>query len=445
MRETPATSTDASWIEPTTSACPPRFWWLKRFGALFAALMLALTVLRWWWGYEAGFIADARSRGEPVWYDDFAQPVVPDSDNAVILLNDAVALTRTLLGEIGRYRPGQTLTPSESALVQTMLANSRDAFRYVRDARSRTWFQWNAQFRPPMSTYSVPQLNQLRALATYLSIDGDDSAAIEHIRDLCFLGEALHHHPSVWFVYVSAAGHRAQAIDRIKEMACELRIANESDSSTAPARSATRAQVRALIDDLLDERAARRQAHDAMFAERLFALEADPASMFVIPEFLHAPLRPMFVLDGLRVAANYTDSARAIAQPNYPAAMAMLPAQRFDVDDLDDLPRPAQLTRMAVILHSYQSRFIEVHYRQCAARRVAATLLALPLYQLDHAGQMPRTLDEFDSVARDGVDQGGSDKPIPGGRQFDFEDLVWRYVPSTQPATRDSSDEAVDD
>jgi hypothetical protein len=99
---------------------PPRYWWLKRIGVSIVILLVALGLLRWWWGVKAHRALQAEldrlvAAGQPVFPEDFRSPPVPDDQNAAILLKQAagaLSLTKAEQHLLGRSEamPGSTIT-----------------------------------------------------------------------------------------------------------------------------------------------------------------------------------------------------------------------------------------------------------------------------------------------------------------------------------------------
>jgi hypothetical protein len=167
--------------------------------------------------------------------------------------------------------------------------------------------------------------------------------------------------------------------------------------------------VRALIAELLDDARLGGRGRTAVLYERAVALDADDVNTFrggldADGEYRAIPLsHPQRVLQALRtphrrlILAEQTrflvTIADAVSQPDWPSAAAMLPAT-------PRLPRPTQSTP-PLILWLNQGRqatwnySVQIGFLTATERRCAAALLALRLYQLDHAGRLPAQLAEL--------------------------------------------------
>ena len=173
---------------------------------------------------------------------------------------------------------------------------------------------------------------------------------------------------------------------------------------------ASGAQVRAVIDELLDDQIARRGLRRALYGERMFQLDCaqqlsegkiSPASLMTIgggggPPLwgvLNVPFRPLLLLDGERMLQHMRQMIEAVARPNWPAASEIvdeleIEAGRANVG-LERIRRPIS----AMMLPSL-TRAVQLHYRGLAERRMAAIALAMRLYELDH-GRRPRELAQL--------------------------------------------------
>jgi hypothetical protein len=141
----------------------------------------------------------------------------------------------------------------------------------------------------------------------------------------------------------------------------------------------------------------------------------------------------------------------ALEEPDLPATLAKLPAK----------PKSSNpFNAMSQILIPALERAIETHHRLTSDRRLAATVLAIRWYQLDHNGQRPAKLEDLvpkylpavpkDSLLRDkplgylpdsprprlysagenNLDDNGSDDfihPYPDGRKAERGD-EWRTL-----------------
>ncbi len=80
---------------PDKTPMPVRYRWLKRICVGGVVLLVALRLLRLWWGNVADRRLQAEidrivAAGEPLFPRDFDSPSIPDDRNAVVVLKQAV-------------------------------------------------------------------------------------------------------------------------------------------------------------------------------------------------------------------------------------------------------------------------------------------------------------------------------------------------------------------
>src|SRR5690606_5095756 len=90
-------------------------------------------------------------------------------------------------------------------------------------------------------------------------------------------------------------------------------------------------------------------------------------------------LRPMLTLDVCFALRHMDGIAEAGLAPNYPAAAALMPPEMEFESTADRLVHLAS----SIVMPS-TGWAVQLHFRALAERRMAATSLAIRLYQLDH-------------------------------------------------------------
>ena len=95
----------------------------------------------------------------------------------------------------------------------------------------------------------------------------------------------------------------------------------------------------------------------------------------------------MFQLDAASSLDYYTAIAEAGASDSYPAARAIMPPAPQPYSGIE---RTAHI--LSLLLLQTGDRALAINYHSMATRRLAATALAIRLYELDH-GRRPRTLN----------------------------------------------------
>ncbi|HEY1629249.1 MAG TPA: hypothetical protein VGF52_05285, partial [Tepidisphaeraceae bacterium] len=251
--------------EPT-HPYPPRYWWLKRISALVILILLLLTVLRIWWGYDAekkldALIASLHAAGEKILPEDFNSPPIPDSENAADYLNRAAAainLNAEPPAASNMFYPGYLPMPAEwYAVAGKAVAANQTPLQLTRQARQHRPVDWKIHFASPTNLFSIlPRLNPQRELANLLAdtaleehLTGNDSEAIETIRDLFAQSDALDQRP-ILISHLVAIGIRALGLHRLQLIAPGLRLAD--DPSPAPTTQPTTPVQRRQVQDLIN-------------------------------------------------------------------------------------------------------------------------------------------------------------------------------------------------
>lgn len=457
---------------------PPRFRWLRRGTSAFVILLLTLVGLRTFWGLEAhARLAEihraASARGEPFLPDDFRQSSVPDSENAAGPIKKAFTRTPQLSDPTSLGIDNwDDRAPRENELpaIEATVAKYRPALQLVRDARPLPKVSWDTV---PAFLKKIPQLTPSRSLARILILSaklerarGQDGLALDYIEDEMTLTRVSDTSYPAVVTHLVAVGMSSLGTNFICTSAMNLAI------SEHPGSGATPAQVRALIETLLDEQPLVDGAVRDFQGERAIMIDSAPklASDMGSAEWM---LEPMYALDALRVAQMRTAEAEACRQATWNAARAKFtPEEHGMPSNLDE--RAHMLSNVTGSM--YQA--VQHHFRMLTERRAAAIMLALRLYQIDHQGALPESLSElvpnylptvpqdpFDpagapirylphrnpavlySVGPDGKDDHGSQKKYPNaglaGPPWDTEDAVFSLAPTprisplqSQPTTK---------
>jgi hypothetical protein len=452
---------------------PPRYWWLKRILLAVGVLILALAGLRWWWGHEAerrfeAKIDEYRAADQPVTIEDFQFPSVPDEENAAKFLMDAKgALVRppaadAFVEDLYSYPEG--VVEHADAVGRWVAANA-EVLRLVRAARSKDKVDWGLRFRSPVINMLLPQLDPQRQLGKFLCTaalyqhhTGDDAAAVDTLRDAFAQANKLRER-GVLLSHLVAIATDALAVSEIEVIAPTLRIASvdkEQRTGPSPARPE---QVRALLAELLNEEPLRESWRWAMYGERLCCLDnvyvatTTPGGLAAAgaggfpASLLDWLVEPTLTLDAIFMMDYCTTYGEAGVGPDYPNAQALMmryPAFRSGIE------RSAHFLS-SILLPSFE-RALLLHFRAIAMHRLAATALAIRLYEIHH-GRRPASLDQLIpdylpavpadpftpdgrpigyrphapkpvlySVGPDGIDDGGE---YGGAADWDAKDLVF--------------------
>jgi hypothetical protein len=401
----PADERVAEVTSDQTRPIPPRYWWLKRLVVAVILLLLTTPVLRCVFGMVAqrrldAHVTELRASGEPVLPQDFEFPAVPDQDNAAIPLKKAAAL----LVEPGnddlslvQYLLDPTLVDSKEEAVRAILHTNEEPLRLLREARFKAGVDWGKRFSSPMLTIDtivpldqvrVEKLAQLGCLAALDAWGRDEHAeAFERILDVLDLGNRLNEgHP---FVLTSLVGATASgyALDVLES------IASAPLGSPALARQA--------ITVLLDERAVAAGFTEGFRVERAGLLDVVPGmrgadilfkgdSWSTRTRLEWWLLEPVLQLDGVRVVDHYSAYVDASRAQDVPSVKQTLATVGLSFETILE-KRTRYLS--ALLLHEMSGTLCRTIVER-ARRRLAASALAVRLYQDDH-GHRPATLDEL--------------------------------------------------
>jgi hypothetical protein len=427
-----------------------------------------------WSGWEeralSRRIEAMRSSGDRVIKEDFA-PSATNFDPTPNAARDLIAAA-AILDDDGVQSASVSWVPS------TMPANEK-AWPFLSDAKD--WFEpalkrialarskprcdfehnWNS---PLFNKRLMPELNANRSLSLLLVTAafvehhrGQDAMVMQRLGELLYLGGATDRSPGLCS-HLVAQGITVLAAMRVEQLAPDLHIASDGSAGAAAP-----AEVRKIIAALLDEAPAESAWRTAVLDVRMVQLdlflaldrgEGDSQSQF--PGSVLYAVRPVLYRNlRLGLERNTALVAATTGARDWPTAKAHLEAlppmqeRIFTFDEATSIKRAA-----------------ETQFRVSADRRLAATALAIRLYQFDHAGARPATLDELTptylpavprdpmaandkpigylprpahpvlySVNLDGIDQGGDESAMPGkqGEIDEFGRLDRVFYLSTRP------------
>lgn len=487
--QAPTTSTAAE--APDDLPIPPRHRTLKRAGLALLAGVVIVVLVHVSWGCEArrrldAAIATYRARGELVTLDDFraAFPPLPDRENAAKLYEEA--------GRLIWRRPAPTTPEGEpsaqpEAVLEELRRNTGQAVALVRKARALPRANWGVKLDSPTVGTMLPWLSPQRDLSRALNsaaldshAQGDDGEAVERLRDALDHAHKIGGESPFLLCHLVHLSCAANAISTIETLAPGLRVTIDGHSGAASPE-----QVRALIGNLLDERRLREQWRQVGAGERMLALDsaaylsdggveilgyvATPTPSTPVLRPVVFALRPMFELDAVFMMDHLTHWTDAGLEESYPAACAAMPRFPGRVNAYDGFAHLLAWT----LLPSYE-RAITLTFRAIATRRMAATALAIRLYETDY-GARPDRLDDLVpeylpavpadpfaadnrplgylpdaprallySVGENGMDEGGTYKLRSGG-WIDYDALDIPFFLDAPPPIAPASSQAVED
>ncbi|HEY8668919.1 MAG TPA: hypothetical protein VIL86_19885, partial [Tepidisphaeraceae bacterium] len=291
----------------------------------------------------------------------------------------------------GGRDPNDFNVPAALASPKEIEEANKTPLAAIRTARNLKHIDWQLPFQHPATYILLPDLNNVRSVTRLLAIAavaaherGDDAAAIEYLRDILFLSRSLGQQPFLVSDLV-ANGCTSLAVSAWRWILPDLAVA--SDTTTAPLNAASEAQVRAFIVELLDDKDISDGVRQAVLGERM--VQTDFAVWIGEKQLV---TRPLFRLSAMRMARRMSAVLSARDSATLPAARRTLPPNQRSI-----YSSPASRATHALELYLSPSlgRYAETSYRIRADRRMAALATAMRLYQLDHTGNRPKTLDEL--------------------------------------------------
>jgi hypothetical protein len=388
-----------------------RFRWLKRITWSVVGLLLVLVCVRWGWGVYADRQLQAeidriKAAGEPILLEDFQRAPIPDADNAAIPLTEAGKIAESLTGvDVSKIDDERFF--EAHARIKAL----------IRQARSRPGCDWGARVQSPVIAADWSYLFTQWYLLLHLGEGarrehrlGNDSAAVETIHDIRFIARMLRAATDIhggWYLRLNG-----WAILPIENIAPEIRIADTEAPASGDAGPVSRDRVEALIEDLLDERSAMDGSVAALLSSRLLLVDTAQSvaagrlnvSVLYGGEYdgwTEAPalgervivfvLKPALVLDAVRVMRRTTAVAEAVKEPWRPGPEDWVGMRQTGTFVQRRITEP--FSRNSDWTRSLR-RHLSVQFHSVARSRMAATALAMRLYEVDH-GRRPTKLAEL--------------------------------------------------
>ena len=378
----------------------------RRRRPLLLTTPVVLLAMAWlaWAAAARHRLAAARATltaaGEPVDVTGLLGPPVPPDRNAADLYLPAA---RALVPNV--YGPSSSnvlfpsvpplFPPAWMAMAGPAAAANAPAFALVRQARARPDADWHVVPGKPLLQTLLPHLNDSRELANELAdaalvshLRGDDAEAVERVRDLLAMADAVDRSRLPTLVaHLVSVGEQALALSRLQVIVTDARIGTGPGAIPRPA-------VEDLVRQLADDARPRGRLRNAVRGEWVMA--ADTVRWLGSRSTV---LRP---LADLELARSLTDAAALSAaadRTGLSPATAVVVATKPVISPLlgrdPTAGRYGHLFTDAVGLSlGTSTRFLTTDFRCRAERRATAALLALRLYHLDH-GRWPAALAEL--------------------------------------------------
>jgi hypothetical protein len=425
----------------------------------FAAL-LVLLVISWyaWYSYAChaldSAIAHLHASGIGTSPATSVTPTtVPAAQNAVDLLQRAYAARRMtradeefLFHASSGYPWMLPLTQADAARSAELYqrnAETLDLLHRAAEAPAVAWPPYDPT-RPGAPSRLAGQQRSLvvliQAMVFCLHQDGDDRAALGLLRDQLAASDALIRY-AMPVPFISGCGAQGTALDGLCQVTSTLRVGEGPGDANAEG-------VQRLIQKLLD------QSAYARCAERAFASNVDATAQ----QAASRPwlVRPVALLEARRFVLLLPTAAGSFSGRAWPFSTRPWSASPGG-------PRALTVSRPEHLEEALRDQVAWGGTLFTLRRRVAATALALRLYDAHHGVLPPGLSDlvpaylpavtedpfatagtalQYDrirriiySVGRNGADDGGSATVIPGQLNMHDADSVYQYGTPSSPPT----------
>lgn len=354
-----------------------------------------------------GMLAAIQKRGEPILASDFNVPPISPELNAGVDIEAAFSLLNTQnpawelfdKAEDDEFR--LPLIDSEKQVISDIAKVVDPAIQRLELAGDKKLAQPAIAVSSPAIAVLLPNLNPSRTLAESLKITamndhelGHDQLALHRLEQMRLVSRYVDLHPAL-VSHLVATGINVLAANTAQQLSTSLRIGN------LPGQAAP-ADVRRVIDLLLDEKESNLNLRRAFQAERM--MQADTIQCIVsgnpaaarsgLPlTNLHPALQylllPMTYANGSRMLRYMNDVVPASTIDNWPHAASQVPTR----------PVPSMFGQIYYLIANTMmpslNRAAESSYRAYAEQRLAAISLAIRWYASEHDGKLPPTLESL--------------------------------------------------
>ncbi len=346
---------------------------------------------------------DIAARGEPIYWADLQPDPVPDDQNAALLYLELSNIP-LLVGETEESRRlkdivrGITLkgwSRSEYAEdIAEILRQAQPGLDLCRRARELPDANWGCDYSLPATEIDIGKFNKLNFMSTILCLaalesheDGDDEKALGYLLDNQRLSRSPY---SEWFLIPYLVGRNCNV---------RLFLALEAITPTLEitAGSAGRVQADIVLANLTDESVVSQAMVQGLIGERCFLFDvADRVKRDeIFAEEIEKPstrlVRQVIAFNELILVRHATSIIEAAEFGTWPATKRVLPEPVPKYTD----PIRSKLYFLVIAMQpTFMNEAYETHYRNLAKRRMAATALAMRMYELDH-GARPEALEQL--------------------------------------------------
>lgn len=399
-----------------TGPIPKRFWWLKRLALLALLLVAGVVLLHVVWASRVearlqNTVADIQAKGEPILFVDLSYPSLSDPENGAWYLNNAEAIWPGVPGSIADVLDDQWYTDDYETYNDPItdnaayLASCKTSLDLVRAAAACEDADWGVVLSQPVFNTALQHLSSMRQLARLMedaarrAVEaGDTELALDimlHIQTVARLTQARPMGIITHLVGASIAELNVELIER------QLPKLDPAALREGPPRDKALALIAAITDNPL-----RDSLLESMVSERFFIFDCFESvidgrmtlgslgagstldTMLATPGLRQAVL-PFLIDEQQRVTQAMTDTIQAMRSHTQYHPMSDAAAQAFA-----PIEYSYETSMMSWMLLGTFKPYITSHHQSLARQRMAATAIAIRLFEVDH-GERPKTLDQL--------------------------------------------------
>jgi hypothetical protein len=383
--------------------------WRGLAGLGIIATLLVVGFWIWDWRVERQFharVKEIHDSGEPIYAEDFATPEPAAGTNAVDdwLAAGSVAEREDEASQAASELtlPAPPLAEEEVKVISAYVDGRREVFGLVESAVGKPAVWWRIDWSQPTIFQDLPGTRSFRAIGNVLRMDallalhrGDQRRALARVRQLEALGRAIDRQSNI-VGHLIGIGLQAMAAEVVEWVAPDLKLDPGGGGGVTPA------EVRAVIDELLDDGPLRAGMIDALRGERkdqwiivdamVSGKPITTGSKPIAALKRGALVRPFFHADGELMLRLMTGLIRQFeATGDWPGFQSGGEYRSMYAEIQAGSVRHV----MARMLTPTLDKAVQAHYRCVADRRLAAVALAAGWYAAEHGGRLAATLGEL--------------------------------------------------
>ncbi len=344
------------------------------------------------------------ARGEPITWAELQPKPVPDDQNAALLYKQLADIP-LLAGETEESKRLEEIVKGitqkgwprsdHAEDVAEILRQAKPGLDLCRRARALPGANWGYDYSQSVLKMDFDQVDNLKFMSALLCLaaheahdGGDDEQALGYILD-------LQHIPGIIY-------SESNLIPFLIALLCEYWALQPLEVIThnldIPAGTDARLAAQTVLANLIDETAISQARVMVCISERTFIVDIQDRLTSGEGEFeestrIAAELPPFILpLNELFLLRQLTAIVRATEFDNWPETLRALP-DNLEMENAGPLKKKIYV--IADLLEPVRfKRVHDMYFRRLALRRMAATALAMRMYEVDH-GARPDTLEQL--------------------------------------------------